>query len=514
MAELDIGEFSGSDYVPLFDNKRLTGQIKRIYSCMSDGKWRTLSEIEEVTGDGQSSISAQLRNLRKADFGTHNVDKRRRGDRTEGLFEYKLELPLPDPREWKQKEVLDIYLKSGVRRGTMILPTGFGKSKFAIDVINIRKPRKVVILVNSTDLRDYSWKDEFNNFGMGWFFDKNVIVFTYQAAHKWTIDQMKLDGYLIIADEVDFAANVEEYSKVFYTYPDVDILGLTGFVTEDKKEWFAEYLPVVHEYTMIEAQEDGILNKMHFIFVKYEIGKVKDRVVKYKKAGRDMEFKSSENSEYEYADNKFNSYIGAKEGLFVKYGNGEINQQELDSDINRLDYLIKRISTVRKEILLTSNSSKIVVNKVLTTIEKKRKDSKTIIFSVLTSQSAKLCEYTYNGKNSAKTNKDIFQKFNSGIISILGVCSKINRGVNIKRLTSAIFESFYGSDTQANQRLGRLARLNPGDTSDIYILLPYYRRQNVHGEYVLKETQQIKWAKNMLSNTVVTSHETIDYRSI
>ena len=70
--------FNGPDFVPKFDQARLTGQIERIYKLMIDGKWRTLSEIESATGDPQSSISAQLRHLRKQRFGSHTVNKQRK----------------------------------------------------------------------------------------------------------------------------------------------------------------------------------------------------------------------------------------------------------------------------------------------------------------------------------------------------------------------------------------------------------------------------------------------------
>lgn len=82
--------FNGSDYVKEFDQDRLTGQLKRVYELMIDGRWRTLSEIEATTGDPQASISAQLRFLRRERFGSHTVDKRRRGDREQGLFEYQV----------------------------------------------------------------------------------------------------------------------------------------------------------------------------------------------------------------------------------------------------------------------------------------------------------------------------------------------------------------------------------------------------------------------------------------
>lgn len=82
--------FNGSDYVPEYDDIRLTGQLKRVYNAMLDGKWRTLSEIEKLTGDPQASISAQLRHLRKPRFGNHEINKRPRGERKDGLFEYQL----------------------------------------------------------------------------------------------------------------------------------------------------------------------------------------------------------------------------------------------------------------------------------------------------------------------------------------------------------------------------------------------------------------------------------------
>ncbi len=54
------------------------------------GWWWTLREISQHTGDPEASISARLRDLRKARFGAHTVNRRRRGDPTKGVFEYQL----------------------------------------------------------------------------------------------------------------------------------------------------------------------------------------------------------------------------------------------------------------------------------------------------------------------------------------------------------------------------------------------------------------------------------------
>jgi len=82
--------FNGSDYDPKQDDKRLRGQIKDIYNLMSDGIFRTLDEINILTGHPHASISAQLRHLRKTRFGSYTIEKQSRGSRENGLWEYKL----------------------------------------------------------------------------------------------------------------------------------------------------------------------------------------------------------------------------------------------------------------------------------------------------------------------------------------------------------------------------------------------------------------------------------------
>lgn len=78
--------FKGSDVIEGYDTARLTGQRLRIRDLMADGVYRTLREISDVTGDGESSVSAQLRHLENQHgYFKH---KRRRGLETNGCWEY------------------------------------------------------------------------------------------------------------------------------------------------------------------------------------------------------------------------------------------------------------------------------------------------------------------------------------------------------------------------------------------------------------------------------------------
>ena len=68
---------------------RLSGQLKDIFELMRDGKRRTLDDISRATGHPPTSISAQLRHLRKKRFGAWAVSKEHLGN---GLYHYWLDV--------------------------------------------------------------------------------------------------------------------------------------------------------------------------------------------------------------------------------------------------------------------------------------------------------------------------------------------------------------------------------------------------------------------------------------
>lgn len=81
--------FGGETYEPPRDGSRLRAQLVRVKAAMGDAEWRTLGEIASITGDPEASVSARLRDLRKAKFGGHLVDRKYSGG---GLWCYKLRL--------------------------------------------------------------------------------------------------------------------------------------------------------------------------------------------------------------------------------------------------------------------------------------------------------------------------------------------------------------------------------------------------------------------------------------
>lgn len=82
-------EFPGPAYEAKYDEVRLKGARARVYNLMKDGQWRTLREITSQTNSPEASASAHLRTLRKL-LGRNSVSKRRRGNPSEGVWEYSL----------------------------------------------------------------------------------------------------------------------------------------------------------------------------------------------------------------------------------------------------------------------------------------------------------------------------------------------------------------------------------------------------------------------------------------
>lgn len=92
--DLPLFQFGGRTYSADLDAKRLGAQLTRVIAAMSDGKWRTLTEIQahilKSTGkrDPEASLSARLRDIRKL-YGEEAMESRRRHeDGVDGLWEY------------------------------------------------------------------------------------------------------------------------------------------------------------------------------------------------------------------------------------------------------------------------------------------------------------------------------------------------------------------------------------------------------------------------------------------
>lgn len=78
----------GAFYTPSLDEQRLTTQMERVRRELLDGRWHTAQHVADRIHAPLTSVSAQIRNLRKPENGGYDIITRRDGDT--GLFLYRL----------------------------------------------------------------------------------------------------------------------------------------------------------------------------------------------------------------------------------------------------------------------------------------------------------------------------------------------------------------------------------------------------------------------------------------
>lgn len=83
------GPRGGATYDEDRDGDRLNRQMRDVFRIVSSGGWFTLDELASRTGHPEASISARLRDLRKARHGGHTVNKTYLGH---GLWAYQVNL--------------------------------------------------------------------------------------------------------------------------------------------------------------------------------------------------------------------------------------------------------------------------------------------------------------------------------------------------------------------------------------------------------------------------------------
>lgn len=399
---------------------------------------------------------------------------------------------MSDVREEVQHKAKAAWLTSS-RKNSIIASVGSGKSKIALDIIKELNPSSILLLTNAITLRDTNWKAEFEKFGMINYWSR-VCSTTYQAAYKQTLngpgEEVIWEWGLIILDEIDFACTAE-YSKCFNIQGKY-VLGLTGFITDDKRNFLESYFPICYEITTAEMQEDNLLNKSEFIFIEFPLSKVRDVPKKLKTGGQ---FFSSENSEYEYWDKKYQQSLIIKSKTELEYRK-KFEPFEDKAEWKKVDWNFKFTAVRRKKILTSLQSSVVVTKNILAKIHS-IPNNKVIIFSTTTNQCDKLPNPFHNKKVTAT-----LEMLNSGAVNTLSVVKKITRGVNLVGVNYLIRESFDGSEEMFQQSHGRLLRLKPDQIAKYIILIPVFEtmQRDVEGKFkkTILPTQAYHWTKKMM----------------
>jgi len=245
----------------------------------------------------------------------------------------------------------------------------------------------------------------------------------YQSAYK-----LKDENYdILLADEGDFGLT-PQYIKLFKNNEFKYLIFVSATLSPEKMKLLHKLkIPIIYQKELSELEDEGVLNKSKYFYVNFMLNE-------------------AENKEY-------------------LYYNKNISRVLNDSGFN--DPEMELLTRNRKLFLNSLKSSREVCKQLLDVVEGRK-----IVFSELTNQIDRICEYTYHGKNEGEENLRLFHE---GEIDTLGVVGKVDRGVNIHRIENVILESCSSSKTKIVQKLGRGKRLGIDEILNVYMQIPYFK---------------------------------------
>jgi len=385
-----------------------------------------------------------------------------------------------------QNEALQHWIKAG-KIGTVEIATGVGKTFVFLHALHTmpKNKEKIHLYLAETNQRERDLEKTITLFDK--IFKKQtkkdyIIQFNcYQSAYKW---ENKRFG-LVCGDEIHDSLT-PTYSLFYQNNEYEALIGLSakidvktrydvtrGLITTTLTKGFYlnKYCPVIYKYSLDDARDDNLNRDLdiHVIF-----NKLDDKIKNVAAGSAKKRFYQTEQQAYDFWSKRL--------------------AQALDEESGKSNKLFARISALRRSVILYSLPSKIEATKKLVKHLKR-----TLIFGNHIDSLLKITPNVISSKNKDDKNEKIRNDFESNKIDLIGSFKMLKQGANIKGLDNLVIMSYYSSEKDVIQRLGR-ARKDGNRKGKVFI-------------FVTENTQEEKWYLRMFENINaynVISHKNVD----
>lgn len=366
-----------------------------------------------------------------------------------------------------QKEALSKWLLNN-KNGTCEIITGLGKTFIFLHALYTmpKNDGKTHLFLAETTSREIDLlKDivKYNDiFKADVLKDYNLEFHCYQSAYKWENKEFGLVG----ADEIHDSLT-PAYSQFYFNNKYDALIGLSATVersTKYDKEGFTKgqlldkICPVIYTYNISKALEEGTTRNLNIYIIQHKLDSVNKNI---KSGNSKKSFYQTEEAAYSYWDKEH------KKSWYIQ-------DQELK------DLKIRITSTKRSRILYNLESKIPVVKELLNHLK-----GKTIIFGNSLSSLEKVTNYTVSSNNTDAVNNEIREAFDKNEIDTIGSFKKLKQGANLENLDNVIIMSYYSTEKDLIQRLGRLR--DNGKIGNVFILLTMNTQEEVWFNKMFKD---------------------------
>lgn len=362
-----------------------------------------------------------------------------------------------------REEVRDSILNISTSHKNILieLPTGYGKTKQALDIVkkHIKLGEKILIVIPRIVLIN-SWKEEIKK----WKLEKYLSYVTFTTyvslpkhADKWE---------LIIFDECHHLSERCRESLTSFTINRSILLSATVklSIKDELREVFDNLY--CYKISMREAIDNEVLPDPTIYLLPLTLNNsIQTETIVKNPKGHTPAVTTDWNNRWSYIKQKDRKVlIKCTERQYYSDLDSQIEwfknkYMRSNNDIFRNKWL--RLAGERLKWL--SNSKNRTVYNILKKLDKER----TLTFCNSIEQTELLGSYCINSKN--KNSLNILDKFNSGKINHITACNMLNEGMNLVNCRIGIYANLNSSETIVKQRLGRLLR----HKSPI-VIIPYF----------------------------------------
>lgn len=364
-------------------------------------------------------------------------------------------------RESVSKEILKLSNKN--KYIICELPTGFGKSKVALDITKkyIKNLKQEILIVIPRNVLIASWKEEFKKWGMEkWLL--SVTFTTYVSLPKHT---GKWD--MVIFDECHHLS--ERCREALADFDIERAVLLSATVKRDIRDELREIFDNLYCYriNMKEAIDNEVLPdpKVYLLPLSLNTSILTESIWKNPK-GKEPVIETPWATRWQYMKQKvFKVRIFCTEYQYYR---------DLEDTIDwckRRYYSTRNEAIKNKWLKLCGDRLKWLSDKKISavkTILNHLVNERTLTFCNSIEQTELLGENCINSKN--KESVRILEDFNMGEINHITACNMLNEGMNLVNCRIGIYNNLNSSEVIIKQRLGRILR-----HKEPIIIIPFYK---------------------------------------
>ena len=358
-----------------------------------------------------------------------------------------------------RQEVEEKLRECKSREYILQLPTSFGKTKIAIDLLNNFQSVNKILIVCPKLVLFQTWKDELIKWNKSELLNK-VKFSTYVGLHN------NIDNYdVLILDECHHIT--DRSIDIIKTYSFNYKICLSATIKKDSYFKLTQILsnPYFLKVSVKDAIEEDILPSptIYLLPLILDDSKKQYQFIKNSKAKKVVECDYSERWKY-IRDKNTKVIINCTAKEYIT---------ELDSQIEyyKNRYLQGRVGYIKNFWLQKAGERLKFLSKIkepiIIKIQEKLGNTRTLTFCSDIAQTERLGKNAINSKSG--NSSDILSLFNKGEINHITACNMLNEGINLVNCRVGIWGYINASEIMTVQRIGRILRHKKP-----IIIIPYY----------------------------------------